>query len=1184
MRVDGGAALPIPFEDVEVSRTGGAEAAEVAERVRAAWAAVLYDADETARPIDPEAAFLDAGGHSLAAARLVARLRRDLAVELPVSAILRDDPTLAQLVEVVSDRLGAAGAAAAGTVPAAPEAAAPVTAAAPARGSAPLSPTTRRIWTWHRLHEDSPAYNVVRVLSLAGRPQPAALRSALADLSARHEALRCAVVERQSGQPEVVVGDPVPVPLTVEVVRPAAAVDEALYRVANRPFPMGTPPLWRVGLVYEPSSGRTFLILVMHHLISDLRTSDLVLAELAEAYRARVEGTEPRFDGPAPSLLGHLAHESALVGSSRWAEHLAWWTERLSGASAEAPAHLSAADRDERDHSAVTHTLDLPADRSDAIDRAFREQRLTPALFFLTAAGSVLAAWDGADRPEVLGLPSVRISRPEDERLVGFLLDTLPLPVTIDRQASFRQAYQAVRDAFADATDHALPAFDTIVDQLRLPRTAGARSPLIRLWFSDLTQAATPPLFGDLEVAEYDLPPAWSLFDLGLYLRRGPAGYRLHLTTPRGLCEPADTAALLEQIGRTVVRAAAEPDRPVAELLEPPAADVPEPSVVDTIAASTVELVRRHAGERPTAVAVSDHAGPLDYRTLDAQVEELAGRLSAEAGAGAAVGVPARRDRTFLIRLLACWRAGVTAVLLDAGWPPWRRDRALEVAAVAYAFPWSGDGPAVPVAGAAWSAGAGDGPAHVLFTSGTTGDPLPVRVATRVTESALADLADLLGPHAGGRVAMLSGPAHDPALRDIGLALRAGGTLCIPPPDVVGNPGQVASWLRRERVSVLSATPAMLSLAFGADTAPLPDLRAVICGGSPLSAATAALIRSRATGAVVVNGYGCTETPQLVAAHTMAPGEPVPPTAQVPVGPPLPGRRIELRTVDGRRCDVGHLGEVWVAAPHIAMGYAGTGRPDRFVEDGEGRAWLRTGDLARRDAAGRLHLAGRTDRQVLVNGVRVMLEELESVARGHPGVSDAVAEIVGDLGRQAVRVWVQRSAGAPVAADAVRAHLAAALPAGVVPARVMVVDRLELTGNLKPLAPEREPATADRPAAGPADARLRQLAESVLGRPLDPAANFFDAGFTSMTLLQLSAELSELLGRPVDALRLFQHPNLRALSAFLFGSTVEQPAAPPEPEVSFADRSDRLARMRASRREVRARIRESTTERPAGQP
>jgi hypothetical protein len=100
---------------------------------------------------------------------------------------------------------------------------------------------------------------------------------------------------------------------------------------------------------------------------------------------------------------------------------------------------------------------------------------------------------------------------------------------------------------------------------------------------------------------------------------------------------------------------------------------------------------------------------------------------------------------------------------------------------------------------------------------------------------------------------------------------------------------------------------------------------------------------------------------------------------------------------------------------------------------------------------------------------------------------------------------------------------------------------------------------------------VRELAEAVLGRQLDPAANFFDAGFTSILLLQMSAELTELLGRPVDALSLFHHPNLRALSSYLFGELVDRPVPVP----SIADRSVRLARMGASRRQVRNWIQES---------
>ncbi|MGH3220894.1 MAG: condensation domain-containing protein, partial [Streptosporangiaceae bacterium] len=860
----------------------------IAARVRAAWTDALRLDEELGDSVDPDQPFLAAGGHSLAAARLIARLSGDLAVAVRMSSIVRDDPSLTELLKAVTDQVLARPAAEAGNVPRPGTAAAagsrpptPVSSGS-ASASSPLAPTMRRIWTWHRLHPDSPAYNVVRVLSIAGQMQPAALRAALADLSRRHEALRCAVVEPAPARPEVVVvGEPVTVPLSTEVIRPGAgepmtAVDQALYRVAGRPFPMATPPLWRVGIVYAPELRRTWLVLVMHHLVADLRASDVVLADLAAAYQARARGTAPAFAAAAPGLLDYLAREARQVGTPRWEQDLAWWSRRLSGAGPAAPLPLSAAERDEETYEGWSCHADLAGGEADALDRMLHANGLTPAIFFLTAASEVLSAWHGQDQTQVLGVPSVRISRAGDEKLIGFLLDTLLLPVTARRAQSFLRACDAVRDAFADAIDHALPAYDDILDRLRQPRARGARSPLIQLWFSDLTQAAPPPSFGGAAAAEYDLPPAWALFDVCLYLRRSPAGYRLHLVTPRGLGEPTDHAALLRQIAGIAARAAHDPDRSVGELLEPPAvtARTGDRRSRTPAGQSTVELVARHAAQRPGAVAVADQHGELDYRSLDAQVDELAAALRTAVRPGAVVAVPARRDRHFVARLLACWRAGAVPVLVDATWPAWRRARALEIAAVTHAFPWSGEGSAVAVAQpgrvAAIAPPRAVGPQHVLFTSGTTSDPLAVLASTEVCDRAVADVASLLGIRADDRVSMLSSPAHDPVLRDLGLALRAGATVCIPPPETSADSSSLAVWLRRERVSVLNATPAMLALALGVDEQLLPDLRTVVCGGSPLSAATAALIRSRAPGAVVVNGYGCTETPQLVVVHDIA--------------------------------------------------------------------------------------------------------------------------------------------------------------------------------------------------------------------------------------------------------------------------------------------------------------------------
>lgn len=1143
-------------------------------QLHAIWTDLLGDTG-------PDVGFLEAGGHSVLAARLIARIGAELDATLSLPTLISDSPSLTGLVALVEQARH--NPAPVGTRPPVPE-----TTADDHPESAPISPAMRRIWTWHQLHPDSPAYNVVRVLTLDAQVQPAPLRAALADLADRHDALRCRVVEPSPARAEIVVDEAAPVPLMIDVVHGtshgdvADQVESALRRNADRPIPLDAGPLWRCGLIWSPGTGRTWIALVMHHLISDLRSSDIVLNDLATAYAARQDGSAPQWPRPAPGLIPHLRRQAGLADSARWKADLDWWSERLTGRTTlPAPAPLATGPDG---HQATTLTVDLPTQAGQAVDSMLRSAGITPAVFFLTVTTTILASHSGGD-PGVVGVPSVRVAEPADEQTVTFLLDTLlvdPGDPAADKRTVL-EACAATRLTLLDAVDHATPTYDEILDRLRLPRTS--RSPLIRLWFNDLTGAAPPARFADHSSTEHDLAPGWALFDLSLYVKRTADGYRLHLTAPqRSPHGVADLTDFAEQVARLCSAAATNPRRQLLDLLPPArtgghSTAPPAPGH----AVSTVELLTRTAVEQPTAPALDTGDGVVDRRTLDRAVTARAAQVLATAEAGDLVALPARRDRLFVERLLACMRAKVTPVLIDAAWPRARRDAAALGSRASHAFP-DDDGPLRALPTPPRQAHDLPAAAHVLFTSGTTADPLPVLIPTPVTDAAVADLATWLGVGADDRIALLSGPAHDPALRDIGLAVRTGACLCLPTPSEQADLTGLAHWLHTQQISVLSATPTLLALIFGAarSTQRLPHLRLAICGGAPLTTATAALIRSRAPQAVIVNGYGCVETPQLVVAHRLDPDDPLPDTSHVPIGRPLPGRRVELLTADGRRCADGERGELRVGEPWIASGYL-TDAPERFVTDSV--RLVRTGDLAQRDSTGLLHLVGRLDRQVLVNSHRVLLDEVEAAARGCPGIADAVAELVGDEAHQALRLWVQPLASESRPEEAtVRTHLAEVLAAPALPATISIVDQLDLSTNLKPAVPGTGAIAA--PSAGSPtslDARLQDTAAAVLGHPVSTTANFFDAGFTSITLLQFGAELSTVLGRRLEPLWLFQHPNLRALAAAL-GLTAHPDAetdgarhgqpAPRNPD--GPGRRDSRERLRDARRRARQQIRTST--------
>jgi non-ribosomal peptide synthetase component F/acyl carrier protein len=1127
---------------------------------------------------DPDLPFSAVGGQSLGAARLVAALRQRLSVEVPLARVLVDDPTPRELVDIVRS-LGrsdpVAEAAAGGDV----------RAGVPARAALPSEAVP--VWVFHRVHPASPAYNVARVLTVPGLVRPAVLRAALADVTRRHQAMRAGVLDSRPGVPEVVVRSQVPVGLGVTVARtgtgagPDWEVDcppgvlAAVEAARDEPFDMATPPLWRVRLVHAPELARSWLVLVMHHVLADLRATDLVLRDLATAYAARLAGRSPEF-GAAPDLIAQLAAASAPAGDRR--PDVERWAGRLAEQPPARLLPLALGPGDDLDFRADTVTRTIPA--AD-VDSLVERCRLTPPLVLLTAARVVLAAWRGPRGTDVAGVPTARIRRPEDEDVVSFQLDTALVADPVDVGAGFGAAAATVRSAYLRALE---PDAATFADVLRrVPgQRFGARSPLVGFWFNDLTLARPPAELAGRPCAEYDLRPAWALFDLGLYVRRVAAGLRLHLVTARGLLADGDRTACLDQICRLLHRAAQDPSRPLAALLPPDLVTAAPADAAPTVD-PTARLLRRHADRTPDEPALRDAAGELSYAELAAAVSARAAGWSAEHR----IGLTARRDRQHVVDLLAVLESGAAAVLVDASWPAQRRRGAFTAGRPTELAGEDADA-GLPLAPPA----PGVGGHAVLFTSGSTGTPLGVRTGHDVIERCVAELGAWLAVTAADRVAFLSGPAHDPVWRDVLLPVRAGATLCIPPLEVQEDPSTLVRWLRAERISVLGGSPLLLGLALDADPDPLPDLRVAVCGGAPLSRPTAELLRSAAPNATLVNGYGCTETPQLVAALRLEPSAGVPGWPQLPAGGAMPGRRLEVRTAAGARCDVGQLGTVRVAEPYLAAGYVEPAGPaaDRFRPDAAGVRWFDTGDLARYDSAGRIHLAGRADRQVLVNGHRLLLDEVEAAARAVAGVREAVAQVVRGGSADSLRLFVRRDPVAALTGAQVRDRLAAVLPSAAVPARVEVGTELALDANLKPVASAASATSAAaEPVAGESVAgesvagesvagEIRALAEAVLGGPVDPTSNFFDAGFTSITLLQLSSELAASLDREIPAVTLFRHPSLAQLQRHLTGEAPAAPAVRARPSRGVTDPR------RAGRRALRRRIRTAVHETPPADP
>ena len=618
--------------------------------------------------VGAEDSFFERGGHSLAALKVLARIREAFGVELPPHRMF-ETPSVAGLAAAVES------AARSGAPPLPPLAPVPHRAGEPL----PLSFPQQRLWFLHQLEPSSAAYNVPAAVHLRGRLEPAALAASLDALARRHETLRTRFVAEE-GRPVQIVDPPAPVPLPEIDLEglPADRRETEARRLARaealRPFDLERGPLLRAALVrWNPAEH--LLLLTLHHVVSDGWSLRVLARELGEVYGALAEGRLPALP-PLEVQYGDYAvwQRSWLRGEVLEAE-LAYWRDRLAGA---------------------PPVLDLPLDRPrtpGAGDRgASRAVALPPALLpalrelarrrGATLFMAVLAAWQ-ALLARVSGSADVSVGTPvagrgqiRTEGLIGFFVNTLVLRTDLSGPPSFAGLLARVREVALAAYAHQDLPFEKLVEELQPLRDLGD-APLVQAAFA-LDEEPPPRLrLGAVEAALWPLEAGAEKFDLTLILGVDPKGLQGALGFRTALFDGTTIERLAGHFARLLAAAVSDPEAPLAEL--PLLVDGERHQVVvewnDTRAPfpETV-LLHQHfeaAVERtPEAVAAVCAGRELTYAELEARSNRLAHLLGdIGVGRGTPVGVWIERSLDLLAAVLGVLKAGGHYVALDETWP-----------------------------------------------------------------------------------------------------------------------------------------------------------------------------------------------------------------------------------------------------------------------------------------------------------------------------------------------------------------------------------------------------------------------------------------------------------------------------------------------------------------------------------
>ncbi|WP_026607770.1 non-ribosomal peptide synthetase [Methylocapsa acidiphila] len=574
--------LPDPPPAAFTKEGGGAPRTPIEEILAGIWAEIL----NVERP-GVEDNFFDLGGHSLLATQVASRIRQAFVIELPLRSIF-EHPTIARLAAVL-DKTAA-------------ESAAPPLLPAPREADAPLSFAQQRLWYMDRLDPGNAFYNFVAAIRIKGPLDAAALEAALADLVARHEALRTGFAAGE-GDPAQFILPALEVPLArVDLSEtPSAeregALRQALEKAARESFDIARPPLLRAALYgLDPGGADHALLLVFHHIIFDGWSFAIFVKELAAFYRSRRGGADA---GLAPLCVQYpdfAAWQRDWLRGPELERRLAWWKAHLAGA----PALLELpADRPRAPQTPAAggrHGFEISPELTRKIADLCRRQGAT--LFMALLAVFKLMLHVLARRDDiVVGVDIAGRRMAATEGLIGFFVNLLALRTDLGGNPKFADLLVRLRETTLNGFAQQDAPFDKVVEAVRPPRALG-HAPIFQVKFV-LHNIPFPDVRMDgLAFSPIEIETGRTELDLVLHVfqeaggemgEREGARLRAAFEYRTDLFNPETVARFADYFVRLLEKATADPG-----------------ARLDALAAGVTEVDREHRGRR-----IKSDEGPL---------------------------------------------------------------------------------------------------------------------------------------------------------------------------------------------------------------------------------------------------------------------------------------------------------------------------------------------------------------------------------------------------------------------------------------------------------------------------------------------------------------------------------------------------------------------------------------------
>jgi amino acid adenylation domain-containing protein len=1162
--------LPAPEGEAFARRGYEAPDGEVETKLAEIWADLLQ-----IERVGRRDNFFALGGHSLLAVRLIERMRRQ-AVQMDVQSLFNTTslaelaatvvgsqphievpegripegcaaitPEMLPLVELAQDEIDRIVSGVAGG-------------AANVQDIYPLAPLQEGILFHYLMEGKGDPYLLGRLMSFDSRGRLDRYVGALSGVMERHDILRTAVVWEGLREPVQVVWrkavlavEEVELDATAEVAEQLyARFDPRGYRIDIR-----QAPLLRAYIAEDRENHRWLMMLLLHHLVGDHAAMEVMQREI-EAY---LLGRGERLAAPQP--FRNLVAQARL--GVRKEEHEAFFRKMLADIDEPtAPFGLLDVQGDGKGIEQARIPLDMALARR--IRRQARQLGVSAASLCHVAWARVLAKVSGRD-DVVFG--TVLLGRMHGgigaDQVMGIFINTLPVRIDVGENRvaeTVRRTHRLLADLLRH--EHASLAL--------AQRCSGVAAPTPL--FSSLLNyrhnagvARTSSEQQSWEGIEYLRSEEWSNYPWTLAVE--DMGERFGLTAQTQTQIGANrVCAYMRTVLEGLVEALeTEPARALCSLEVLPEEErrqvlygwngtemeYPKDKCVP-------ELFEKQVETTPEAVALVYEDACLTYRELNARANRLAHYLAGlGAGPEEVVGICMGRSLEMIIALMGILKAGAAYLALDPTYPPERMDYMLSDAGVSLVVVDEQTISLLPTdklhkvnLESVWSlsttsssdnpdaAISSDNLAYLIYTSGSTGEPKGVAITHRALSNLIVAESKIFEIREGTIILQVSSLTFDAVVWEW-ITLLKGTKLILLPRESFSTGPELSMIAEKYQVEILTTRPGVLPELLKAR---MPALKSLMVGGEAWSLDQA----KDWDGRVLLNGYGPTETTVTATVSKPLNIRDSNTIDSPPIGMPI--SNIQSYILDSHLAPVplGAIGELYLGGVGVARGYwrrpeltAERFLPDPYAHE-RGARLYKTGDKVRYLPDGNLLFVGRVDDQVKIRGYRIEPREVEAILNRHLRVAQAAVVVREDRpGEKRLIGYVVCTPGESVNGTELRRYLGERLPGYMVPATVVVLERLPLMVNGKVdrkalPAPEFTSSSEYRRPQTPEQEILCALFAEVLGiERVGIEDNFFELGGHSLLATRLVIRVRAALEVDLSIRSLFESPTVQALTACL---------------------------------------------------